>query len=431
MTAEARTLAQNKLNIWGNNFAEIGELSTIKALERDAIIRVTDDYENALTNGTPEDIADAELALDEQYKGSYTPAEASQLKEQVEDRAVKQINKDLVDNATEAAFSAWKATVSPENPTESQKVVAENSVKSRVTNRRAERKLQIEAEQEDARIQINESLYLTDTPDYQEIKESVKASPLDGKEKEAFFKDINTAAETALKVTPVISSDSSLIKMENAVARLASGQMSKTEYYAEYGKASSTLSDPHRAKYIGEANPAYNKAIAANKKLADDEARNRIVTRTDEDILKLLEKASDGDISSLFADTASMKHQTELLNYSGYQIDVFGELNKEEWATARPNDVLPVLRSMSNTWAAKEWGAVYEEFKDNKEVIKLTQPIIKAYNTASDNALGKGSKSAGANHWGDLSTERQAAIIEEMDNGSTLEEAISAVVGRF
>jgi hypothetical protein len=106
MTAEARTLAQNKLNIWGNNFAEIGELSTIKALEKDALIRVTDDYENALTNGTPEDIADAELALDEQYEGSYTPAEAGRLKEQVEGRAVAQMETNAIDGVHAAIEAA-------------------------------------------------------------------------------------------------------------------------------------------------------------------------------------------------------------------------------------------------------------------------------------------------------------------------------------
>lgn len=102
LSPEARAIAENKLPIWGDAFADAGEIATIKAIERDAIIRVTADYEKALTEGNREDIIETEIALDEQFKGSYEPAEAKILKEKAEQRAIKQMEQNAVNAVHEA-----------------------------------------------------------------------------------------------------------------------------------------------------------------------------------------------------------------------------------------------------------------------------------------------------------------------------------------
>ena len=105
ITPDTRKLADSKLQIWGDTFADLGEIATIKSVERDAVIAVTTDYEKALTEGTPEDIVEAEIALDAQYKGSYGPGEAEELKLQAEQRAVDQMEKNAV-NAVHDAIEA-------------------------------------------------------------------------------------------------------------------------------------------------------------------------------------------------------------------------------------------------------------------------------------------------------------------------------------
>ena len=91
LSPDARELAENKVGIWGDSFADMGELATLKAIERDALIRVTADYEKALVEGNEIDIAEAEEAVIKQYAISYTPAEAGLMVEKIEQRAIKQI----------------------------------------------------------------------------------------------------------------------------------------------------------------------------------------------------------------------------------------------------------------------------------------------------------------------------------------------------
>ncbi len=98
LSADTRTLAENKLGIWSDSFADAGEIATIKAIERDAIIRVTSDYEKALTEGIREDITEAEIVLDGQFEISYEPAEAKVLKEKAEQRAIKQMEENAKQN---------------------------------------------------------------------------------------------------------------------------------------------------------------------------------------------------------------------------------------------------------------------------------------------------------------------------------------------
>lgn len=121
LSADVKRLAENKLGIWADWFADTGEIATIRAIERDAIIRVTADYENALTNKGPEDIAEAEAAYDAQAKTSYTPAEAKVEKAKVEQRAVKQME----ENAKQAQMNL--AAINPEQV----KVAIDTELKAR------------------------------------------------------------------------------------------------------------------------------------------------------------------------------------------------------------------------------------------------------------------------------------------------------------
>jgi hypothetical protein len=104
LTPDTRELVESKLEAWGDFFADSGELATIKALERDALIRVTSDYEKALIEGTSEDIVEAKATLDAQYAISYTPAEAKEMIKKVEERAAIAAGKATVEAAFEESI---------------------------------------------------------------------------------------------------------------------------------------------------------------------------------------------------------------------------------------------------------------------------------------------------------------------------------------
>lgn len=101
VSAETRGLIQNKIGIWDESITTAAELATIKTIERDTTIRVTADYEKALTEGSAEDIIDAEIAIDEHFEGTFEPAESEQLKAKAEDRAEKQIKADAIKAQTD------------------------------------------------------------------------------------------------------------------------------------------------------------------------------------------------------------------------------------------------------------------------------------------------------------------------------------------
>ncbi len=106
LSPEMKSLADNKLKIWGDTFADTGEIATIKALERDALIRVTADYEKALVEQDREAIVETEAALIAQYKISYTPAEAKVEKVKIEQRAIKQMEENAISAVHEAIEAA-------------------------------------------------------------------------------------------------------------------------------------------------------------------------------------------------------------------------------------------------------------------------------------------------------------------------------------
>ena len=102
LSPETRKFADNKTQIWADTFSDSGELANLKAIEKDAIISVTIDYEKALTEGMPEDIVEAEAALNAQYKNSFLPGEAEELKTKAEKRAVKEMESNAVNAVHEA-----------------------------------------------------------------------------------------------------------------------------------------------------------------------------------------------------------------------------------------------------------------------------------------------------------------------------------------
>lgn len=112
LSADTRKLADNKLKIWSDFVTDTAEIANLRAIERDALIRLTADYEKAFTEAegddNNQDVIDAKQALIEQLAISYSPAEAVVMFEKAEQRAAKQ----MIENARHAQMNL--AAVNPE-----------------------------------------------------------------------------------------------------------------------------------------------------------------------------------------------------------------------------------------------------------------------------------------------------------------------------
>lgn len=113
MSAQTREFSLAKVDSWANEQADLQQLVELEGLQKDATVAVTTDYERALTEGAPQDIIEAELALDTQYAITYLPGEAKALKIKVEKRAVVAMER----NAVNAVHDAIEVASNPQTGT--------------------------------------------------------------------------------------------------------------------------------------------------------------------------------------------------------------------------------------------------------------------------------------------------------------------------
>ena len=103
LSPDAREIVNSNTDIKAGRFAGIAELANIQSTDKDALIKTSEAYETALIEGDVSSIAEAEVLLDEQLK-NMPPAEAAKFKDELEERATKEMvenaKKDLIERAS-------------------------------------------------------------------------------------------------------------------------------------------------------------------------------------------------------------------------------------------------------------------------------------------------------------------------------------------
>ncbi len=103
LTPDAREIANSNASIKADRFADIAELANIEATNKDALIKTSEAYETALIESNDADIiAEAEVLLDEQLK-NLPKAEAAEFKGELEERAVREMEKKALKNQMDRA----------------------------------------------------------------------------------------------------------------------------------------------------------------------------------------------------------------------------------------------------------------------------------------------------------------------------------------
>ncbi len=93
---ETRAFIRNKMDIWSESFDDLSEIDTITAMNRDALIEATDDYVEALVEGSPQDIEETKIPFLKQVNSSFNPAEAERYIKEQEDLAAKQMEDNAI-----------------------------------------------------------------------------------------------------------------------------------------------------------------------------------------------------------------------------------------------------------------------------------------------------------------------------------------------
>ena len=102
LSPEAKEIAKANTDIKMEKFADEAELANIIATNNDALIRTSEAYETALVESDIDTITEAEGLLDAELK-NMEPAEAAKYKADLEERAVKEMEKKALTSAMDRA----------------------------------------------------------------------------------------------------------------------------------------------------------------------------------------------------------------------------------------------------------------------------------------------------------------------------------------
>ena len=110
LSPDAREIVDSNASIKADRFADIAELANIQATNKDALIKTSEAYETALIEGDIDSIVEAEGLLDEQLK-NMPKAEAAKFKDELEERAVKEMERKALKNQMDRAALNPESTI--------------------------------------------------------------------------------------------------------------------------------------------------------------------------------------------------------------------------------------------------------------------------------------------------------------------------------
>lgn len=396
LSPQAKGLADNKLAIWGDDFADTAELITLKALERDALIRTADDYGKALVQDDRETIAEAELALDSQLESSMLPAEAKQFKEKIQADAIVKMKEDAIGEAQKSALLAWQATVTNKTPkgdlqaaidsilnddrvSNQDKQEAVSEVRAIINAKRAEAKLLVEAQQESERNDINNTIYID--KDYERALAEVDASSLPEKEQRELFKEISSRAALAAEGEPEKNNPVAVDKVSTAIAQIGNNTLPLSKAKQILKDNSSLLKSKKVIEFTEEVNKEFDASVDTASAKVRGDVRLRAVGKTESALDRLLEalvgvKEKDKKSLEERITTAREKFELELDNFNRWEesMRAWRQTNN----TASPDEILKEgMRSWFTEYSGKKVPQLRKESAQQKtdfELVRVESP---------------------------------------------------------
>lgn len=257
--------------------------------------------------------------------------------QQVQDFAIidKAESKIVVDNASDLAFGVWQQTgdlnaafdaIAAMPITGEEKVRAENSVKSRVTNRRAEQQIQLEEQREQDYDGISKLIFTE--KNYDAAMKAVEASSLDEKTQASLLADIDRRATAAAKGVPLTNDRVEEHRLYELSLDIWRNAVTKPEFDADLAENQHKLDD----------NAFSRVATSAANTLKSSQAE--ALTRADKEITRsIVDFASESAIDKFISETAAAMKGA---GAAPDAIDLFKDTTNETrqlqfWAVSRYN----------------------------------------------------------------------------------------------
>jgi len=295
-------------------------------------------------------------------------------------------SENLINATSKTAFDVWQSSVTKADldgdlnvafdviqasgMRESEKQDAESELKNRVTNRRAENKLRLEAVQEESRDIINKALF--DSKDYEAANALIEASPLSEKEQGTFLKLSSQRATAAAKGIPLANDRVVESEMYDLSLGIWKGNITKKEFDTQLLAVAGKLDDTAWKRITSSASNTLKTSQAESLSRASSSAKNVLVDFKSEDAFaKFISDSIKGlepDVAKAFEDNAVENRQLQFNSLTQYDSEI------RDWIAANPDKVGKDFFQYSESLKHEYWNKNIEDLRllraeQNKEVL--------------------------------------------------------------
>lgn len=203
-----------------------------------------------------------------------------------------------------------------------------------------------------------------------------------------------------------------LRNMEEAVDDLLEERIEKDDYWTIFAENKAKLNGSDQKRYITEAEPTWDKMVQNRAKIADAEVKGRVISRDDAAWDMMQNQHMQGLISDDLLNAEQLRRDSQVMIYSEYKNAVL-ELVKKDLPG---NEYRSQLKQINRMYISKgrNWYAVSRQ---NKELRDQYDSYLKTMRSEFDRQYAPGA-------WDQLDTTLQAAFIDQLIRGRTMQEAI-------
>ncbi len=341
------------------------------------------------------DIVELERLIDEAVNttGVITPEQGARDLASGE-AVVNRINKQKAETTVlDAAFAVWRDTgqladglAIIDKSGLDDKARVENEFKTRVTNRRAEEKLELEAQQEKDLDAINKLLF--SDKDYSGAMLAIENSSLDEKTQGTLFADAERRAAAAAKGVPLKNDRVEESRLYEESLDIWRGTVTKKDFDADLVDNQHKLDDSAYQRVSSSAANTLKSSQAESLRRADTETGRLIVDFREEDAFKKF--ISDGikglnpDAASLFENVANERRQLQFWSLSRYNAEL------RQWIEENPDKLGKDFFQFSESLKHEYWNQSIEDLEKLRERTQgeftaqeflRTRPLVAGTNT--------------------------------------------------
>lgn len=298
----------------------------------------------------------------------------------------------LIDNAVGGAFAIWESTVTEDNPDgnlnlafdvvegdpnipDGEKQEIESELKTRVTNRRAENKIQLETQRETDRDTISKLMYTE--KNFQAATTAIEASRLDEKEQRSLLKESASRADLIARGIQKKDSQPALDKVTTAIAQVGDDTLSLIDAKKVLNDNKANLTDEKVLELTEELNKEFDRSTDTAFSRVRTDVRSFAVGRSESLIDRLLDVLAQEPDKTKQAETETRiatereKFDLELENFNRWEASLRDWRRQEKNRTASPEEIQKEgIRSWRTEFAGKSIEQLRRESEQETKVFE-------------------------------------------------------------